>query len=249
MADEFLLSDWSLPLPPALHPDDPQAWLHETAQLDTSEPRLRITAQKLTQSVQTIAGRAAALQGYVRKMPFTALADARSCTASEVLRRRRGDAACKGLLFAALCRAAGIPARLQFFEVRARFLSGLVQGPAPVTLHAVAQVHVDGRWLSTDGYVVDPIVFAHAKRLLREHDADAGWGVRAAAKGVWDGKGDCLQQLDPADVIRPHPPVHEPAGFNVPHRRQRAGWSLPLAGLLHGHLLERRVRALRAARA
>ena len=54
MSDEFLLSDWPGSMPPALHVDDPQAWLHETAQLDTSEPKLRITAQKLTQSIQTI---------------------------------------------------------------------------------------------------------------------------------------------------------------------------------------------------
>lgn len=246
MSDEFLLSDWSSSIPPALHVDDPQAWLHETAQLDTSEPRLRITAQKLTQSVQTIAGRAAALQGFVRKLPYTALADARA-TASEVLRRRRGDAACKGLLFTALCRAAGIPARLQFFEVRARFLAGFVDGALPVVPHAVAQVHVGGRWLSTDGYVVDPTLFAHAKRRLREQDAEIGWGVRAAAQGVWNGAGDCLHQLDPTDVVRRHAPVHEPAEFYA--QQHRGAWPPSLVAVLRGHLLDRRVRALRGARA
>lgn len=181
--------------------DDMHDWLHDTPQLDLAHPRLRITAHKLTQRLQTLPARAAALQDFVRRLPFAACSDAATLRASDVLARREGDAHSKALLFTALCRAAGLPARIEFLRVRAHHLAGIVDDRPQAVTHAVAQVLVDGRWVSTDGYVMDPVLFVRAKQLLRETDLDSGWGIVRDAPGAWDGKSACLQQFRWEDVL------------------------------------------------
>src|SRR3954466_12244455 len=91
-----------------------RTWRAETLQLDFSHPSIRIAAQKLTQLRQGAPERAVAIHEFVRRLPFGAFADVSHVRASDVLRSRRGDCHSKGVLFVALCRAAGIPARLNF---------------------------------------------------------------------------------------------------------------------------------------
>jgi hypothetical protein len=176
-------------------------WLEETRQLDLSHPKLRITAHKLTQARQCLHQRAAAIHDFVRRMPFEAGTQSASLRASEVLLRGRGDCHSKGVLFTGLCRAAGLPARLLMVRVRTRFLAGMLDaGPDTIT-HAVGQVRFGDRWVSTDGYVVDPLMFALAKRSLRETGMDSGWGIVLDAPGHWDGRSTCIQQFRGADVV------------------------------------------------
>ncbi|GAC1532326.1 MAG: hypothetical protein NVS2B4_12170 [Ramlibacter sp.] len=218
-------------------------WLCETAQLDISHPKVRITAQKLTQALQTLPARAAAIHAFVRRMPFATSADSSTVRASEVLRRQHGDCHAKGVLFTALCRAAEIPARLLFVDVRARFLAGILdEGPA-VLPHAVGQVLVDRRWSSTDGYVVDPALFARAKQLLKTHRLDCGWGIVAEAQGSWSGSGVCLHQFRGEDVLRAHGAYHDPAQFYA-----SVAGPIGLAWLkyaLGAHMVNRRVARIR----
>ena len=67
--------------------------------------------------------------------------------------------------------------------------------------HAVGQVLIDEQWVSTDGYVVDPVLFAHAKQRLRDEDGDCGFGIVHDARALWDGTADCIHQFRPADVV------------------------------------------------
>jgi transglutaminase-like putative cysteine protease len=230
---------------PAPSVDAPaETWLGATSQLDLGDPKLRITAQKLTQARQTWAERAAAIHAYVRSLPFAAAADSSVVRASEVLRRRSGDCHSKGLLFTALCRSAGLPARLHFVGVRTRFLAGLLDEGPSVLPHAVGQVQLGGRWISTDAYVVDPVLFAHAKKLLRDQERDTGWGLVREARGAWDGSCDSLQQFRPADIVRDYGVHHDPAGFYLHGGAGRGAWLLVALG---AHLLNRRVAHLRHA--
>lgn len=228
-------------------PDEGQEWLAETRQLDVSDPKLRITALKLTQAWQNWPARAAALQAFVRRMPFAASADGDRVRASEVLRRGRGDCHSKGVLFTALCRAAGLPARLQFVSVRPRFLNGILDHGPEVLPHAVAQVLLPDGWHSTDGYVVDPVLFAHAKHLLADHGFDSGWGIVQDARGAWNGQGDCLQQYRASDVMDVHGVWHEPAAF---HARRPSGrsWLARAEYALAACLVNRRVERVRQSR-
>jgi hypothetical protein len=227
---------------------DPTDWLGETHQLDFSEPKLRITAQKLTQSRQSLPARAAAIQEFVRRMPFAACADGHSVRASEVLRRGNGDCHSKGVLFTALCRAAGLPARLLFVGVRPRFLTGILDDGPDLLPHAVGQVLLPDGWHSTDGYVVDPVLFAHAKHLLHDHGFDSGWGIVQDARGSWDGQGDCLQQFRDSDVVDNHGAWHEPAAFHAGQPGAKRGWLARLQYALGARLVNRRVAQVRRSR-
>lgn len=188
-------------------------WLVGTRQLDLANPRLRITAQKLTQSRQTAAGRAAAVQEFVRRLPFAASTIGGTGTASEILDWGRGDCLAKGVLFTALCRAAGLPARLLFVKVRTRFLGGILDRRPDAMVHAVGQVCSEGRWHSTDGYVVDPVLFACAKHKLEAEGLDCGWGIVRGASGSWDGCTPCLQQFGAADLIETYGAFHDVDDF------------------------------------
>lgn len=227
---------------------DASTWLGETAQLDVSDAKLRITAQKLTQSKQSHAARAAAIQDFVRRMPFAASADRSAVRASQVLRAGGGDCHSKGVLFTALCRAAELPARLLFVNVRPRFLTGILSGGPTSMLHAVGQVQVDNRWHSTDGYVVDPILFARAKQLLRAAGSDCGWGIVANASGYWNGQTDCLQQFHPQDVLETYGVFNDPAEFYRTRRdRPEQGWLLALKYELGARMVNLRVAQARHA--
>lgn len=236
------------PAPAPRSASEASDWLAETEQLDLSDPKLRITAQKLTQSLQSLPGRAAAIQEFVRRMPFAASADGHSVRASEVLRRGWGDCHSKGVLFIALCRAAGLPARLLFVDVRPRFLTGILDQGPDVMPHAVGQVLLPDGWHSTDGYVVDPVLFAHATHLLHDHGLESGWGIVQGARGAWDGQGDCLQQFRHADVVDNHGAWNEPAEFHARRPPRSRGWLARLQYALAARLVNHRVSQVRQSR-
>jgi hypothetical protein len=220
-------------------------WLAETRQLDLSHPKLRITAHKLTQCRQTLAARSAAIYDYVRRLPFAAVSNAQQLRASDVLLRGEGDSHAKGLLFVALCRAAGLPARMRFVRVRTRFLEGMVDSRPHAITHAVGEVYVDGQWRATDGYVVDPVLFAHAKRSLHETGMDSGWGIVCDAQGPWDGLSDCTHQFRAEDVVEDFGVFADIDAFRRRHPRHRHGAFAQLRSAWAACMLNWRVARLR----
>lgn len=227
-------------------------WRLPTAQLDITHPKLHITAQKLTQVKQSLPARAAAIHDFVRRMPFAATSDSTGVRASEVLRRGAGDCHAKGVLFTALCRAAGLPARLLFVRVRTRFLHGILDAAPPEMPHAVGQVHLDGRWVSNDGYVVDPLLFVRAKAALAAAGMDCGWGVVRDARSGWDGTVPQIHQFRAADVVQCYGCFDDPAHFYATQEGEANGWLDTLKYALGSQLVNRRVAQLRrpvAARA
>jgi hypothetical protein len=227
--------------------DEAALWLQPTRQLDLHDPKLRITAQKLTQARQTLTARAVAIHDFVRRLPYAASVDGATLPASEVLRRGRGDGMAKGVLFVALCRAAGLPARLLFADVQPSFLVGLVDQPPQVVPHAIGQVQVDGRWRSTDAYVVDPVLFAHAKWQLRAEGRIAGYGLLRDAQATWPGDADCLQQCRARELVTLHGVFDDPAAFQATRLPGAAEcpFSSRLRATLAAHQINRRVAHLR----
>lgn len=225
----------------------PRSWLQSTPQLDLTHPKIRITALKLTQSLHGNLARARAIHDYVRRIPFGAWADATIVQASEVMKKRRGDCHAKGVLFVALCRASKVPARLNFVRIRPRFLEGMIEdGPATMA-HAVGQVLIDDHWVSTDGYVVDPVLFAQAKQRLREEGRDCGWGIRLDADAGWDGLSDCIHQFSPDDVVHNYGAYDDPAEFYNELRQDEGApsWVARLKYSVGTGLVNRRVARLR----
>ncbi|AEG91774.1 transglutaminase-like domain-containing protein [Ramlibacter tataouinensis] len=225
----------------------PRSWLRETAQLDLSHPKIHITALKLTQMLRTPRERAVAVHDFVRRIPFGAFSDVSHVRASDVLRARRGDCHSKGVLFVALCRAAGLPARLQFVRIQARLLHGILNEGPPAMAHAIGQVLLEGAWVATDGYVVDPAMFAQARQRLKREGLTCGWGLRHDAPARWDGAADCIQQFEPVDLVHSYGAYHDPAEFyeELSHDEGAPSWVSRLRYALGAQIVNRRVARLR----
>src|SRR5512133_1319613 len=127
--------------------DSAHGWLAETPQLDLSHPGIQLTALDLTHSFPGTRERAMAVHDFVRRVPFGAFSDISHVRASDVLRANRGDCHSKGVLFVALCRAAQVPARLNFLRITPRYLNGIFEQAPESLAHAVGQVLIEGSWV------------------------------------------------------------------------------------------------------
>lgn len=125
-----------------------------TASLDHEDPIVRAFVDR------TLAGRrgsprenAVALYYAVRDQILYDVYDAdlsrEGLRASSIISRGRGFCLHKSIVYAAVCRAVGIPSRLAFADVRNHLASGhlldLVGGN--VFFHGLTSVRLDGRWL------------------------------------------------------------------------------------------------------
>lgn len=204
-------------------------WLEETGQLDLSHPHLQQTARKALAGANGPHERVLAIHSFVRLLPFGLVPGINHLPASDMLDLHRASCQAKGVIFVALCRAAGVPARLQFVRLPGEVLHGLVPEPPATVQHAVGQARLGGRWVCTDGYVLDPAHYALAQQRLAQDCRRMGWGLHRDAPPTWDGRHDCLQQFSPDDVIDHDGPFHDLADRreHLASRRPRAVVSVP----------------------
>ena len=116
--------------------------------------------------------------------------------------------------------------------------------------HAVGQVFIENSWHSTDGYVVDPVLFARAKEMLRDSRQACGWGIVADATGHWDGQRNCLQQYQESDVLQIYGVFHDPSQFYSSASYEPAqGWRSRVKYEIGASLVNWRVAQIRRAQA
>jgi hypothetical protein len=140
-------------------------------------------------------------------------------TARDVLHAHGGDGDDKATLLIALMRAAGIPARLRYMEMRGDMLRGLIPGTTPAA-RPLAEIWLD-RWVRTDTYIFDAEYVDAARALLKAQGWEYGWGMHINAQQLWNGKDDAflggvpteqdpmLTRLlcvvsDPLELVSPH---------------------------------------------
>jgi transglutaminase-like putative cysteine protease len=134
--------------------------LAATATIDALDPAIRKAARDATAGVRGDRRRVAALVDWVHANITYVLAD--ETIASHVLARGSGDCSEMSILFVALARAAGIPAR------RVDGLAATEVGGAPAFgFHAWAEVALDGHWVQVDPTWDEPVADA-THVLLRE---------------------------------------------------------------------------------
>jgi Transglutaminase-like superfamily len=183
----------------SVSPEARLMWLRETAQLDFHTPKLRIQATRLTQLCVDDKAKAVAVHNYVQSLPLVFAPDFLHVKASEVARLGHGDCHTKGILFVALLRALGIPARLRFITSPVGFLAGFIDTHTSSMCRALGEVFLDGHWCQTDTYVEDD-AFAHeARKLLSLEHHLAGYGLHAMGERTWTGQGDMHAHSSPAD--------------------------------------------------
>jgi Transglutaminase-like superfamily len=174
-------------------------WLRATTQLDFKTPKLRTTMLSLTQLIAGDRDKAVALHDFVKKLRFGVNPDDMSLKASDVLKQGFGDCFTKGMLFVALLRCAGIPARLQFVSLPSHFLYGIIDAHDATIVHALAQVHLDGQWVTTDSYVPDLTMQLAAIDRLSAEDRMLGYGIHRRGAIYWLGRKDASAQTHASD--------------------------------------------------
>lgn len=182
---------------PAL--DDPGRWLGTAELLDLEDPRLRLRAHALTQLCKTERERALAIYGFVKRIPFAKPFKLRMRTAREVMDAGRGDADDKAAVLIALLRAADIPARLRYIELRGEILRGLTSGVASAA-RPVAEVWLADRWLRTDTYIFDAAYMAAARQRIKDQGWEWGYGIHRDGHTVWSGAGDAFLGGNPTET-------------------------------------------------
>jgi hypothetical protein len=230
----------------------PSRWLRATAQLDIKSTKLRTRMMAITQLLASEREKAVALHDFVKSMPFGCIADYSQLKASGVLKLGQGDCFTKGMLFVALLRAAGIPARLRFVSLPVHFLRGIVEPEEATIMHAMTEVYLGERWLVTDSYVPDlSLQIAACERLAHEKRA-MGYGVHIKGTLYWTGQTDasaqCHAQDDSSLPTVDWGVADDPLSFyaDPSHSELRRNFATRLKWRLAAPLVNKRVAALRA---
>jgi hypothetical protein len=159
---------------------------------DFDHPSIINLATRLTDGKGTAQEKVEGLFNYVRdgiKFGFTPVWD--RLKASDVLYYGLGYCNTKATLFVALCRAAGIEARVHFGLIDIRIMRGIMPGfvfPFMPKLggHSWVEVLLDGQWKSIDSYINDKPFYERAVKRLKKSGRPLGYSV-----SFKDGKTSC----------------------------------------------------------
>jgi hypothetical protein len=176
-------------------------FLTATPYINTGHAEVLAAAQRATTGARNEIERAIRLHDLVRDIPFGWAPAFDEQTASDVLACDIGFCNTKSTLFVALLRATGIPARIHFVSINRRSLRGLITPPSAYVDHSYTEVLLDGRWVATDSYNVDPALHRAAIYKLRVENARIGYGVHINGTCVWDGRSDCFSQFVNDDSV------------------------------------------------
>ena len=132
-----------------------EKYLKPTAVIDSETESVKRKAQELTRGLKTDREKAVALYYFVRDSikhnPYAEGSHPEDFKASVILQRGYGYCQHKALLLVALARAARIPARLGFVDVRDHLLSpkfrAMIGGDNLLIQHGYAELYIDGKWV------------------------------------------------------------------------------------------------------
>jgi transglutaminase-like putative cysteine protease len=156
---------------------------------DFEHPLVQSTAARLTEGATSEREKIARLFSYVRDdIKFQFPKDGDLVKASEVIRSGSGQCNTKGSLFLALCKAAGIRARLHFSLIDKAIQRGLFTGVAywlmpPKISHSWIEVEIDGRWRRIDAYINDRPLQECAVSELNRRGWRTGFSVALPRQG------------------------------------------------------------------
>jgi transglutaminase-like putative cysteine protease len=129
-------------------------YLNAASFVDSGDPAIRAFAHQAAGGAQTAKDKALALYGAVRDSiqydPYVDFLDPAVFRASDVLRAGKGFCVGKSALLTAAARAAGIPARPGYADVRnhltSKRLQDLVDGDI-FYWHSYTELNIDGKWV------------------------------------------------------------------------------------------------------
>ncbi len=135
-------------------PPDMQDYLAPGICVDSDNPDIRALAAELTDPGAADIDNAISLYYWVRDEirynPYSVSAEIHDYRASTTLRAGQGWCVTKAILLAALCRAAGIPARLGFADVRNHLSTERLREIMQTDVfyfHGYTSIHLQGKWV------------------------------------------------------------------------------------------------------
>lgn len=160
---------------------DLSVYLESTPYLDADHELVVQTARQLTEDCDTDEEKLERIYYFVRELPYEILESFEYLArgereASAVLRHGRAFCMGKASSFVALCRAAGIPARIGFQQLHApekEFMSEEVRrlwGDRKLPWHSLGEAYLNGRWLKLDATIPSDVAVAKGKPYEREFD-------------------------------------------------------------------------------
>lgn len=180
----------------------PTAFLAATDVIDAGHPEVVRVAREVTGGATSDREKAVRLHDHVRdEVLFGFQSRFYAVRASEVLEAGVGYCNTKSTLFVALLRAAGVPARQRFVDIDAGILRGITSPPGSMVDHSFTEVWLDGRWVATDSYIVDPGLMSVARAKLEAEGRSLGYGAHVRGTNEWDGATDAFSQfVDPENT-------------------------------------------------
>ena len=207
----------------------------------------------MTQSETTARGKLDRIFHYVRDdIRFGFPVDGDFVKASDTIRLGYGQCNTKATLLLALCKAAGIPARIHFSLISKDIQKGFFTGPAywlmPKEIsHSWIEVEIDGRWRRIDTFINDLPLFNAAKAKIKRLGWSVGYSVAlkdGEASAELDLEHEAYQQM--AAVTEDHGTWDDPSVYYASSRYKNR--PDPLRMWLYRRLIggvNRRVEAVR----
>lgn len=221
---------------------------------DFTAPSVQDKARELTRDAKGARDKLARLFLFVRDgIAFGFPPEGDFVRASETLERGLGQCNTKATLLLALCKAAGLSARIHFSlisrEIQKGFFTGIAYRLLPRELsHSWIEVEIDGQWRRIDTFINDLALFDAAKAEVRRRGWQTGYSVAlkdGEASAELDLEHEAFQQMQA--VTDDHGSWDDPADYYAsPLYRNRPGalrlwvYRRMIAGI------NRRVEALRA---
>lgn len=150
---------------------------------DHDHPGIKDLAARLTRSETTAHGKLKGIFGFVRDdIRFGFPVNGDFVKASETVRLGYGQCNTKATLLLALCKAAGIPARIHFSlitkDIQKGFFTGIAYWLMPKEIsHSWIEVEIDGRWRRIDTFINDKKLFDAAKAKIKRLGWPVGYSV------------------------------------------------------------------------
>jgi hypothetical protein len=150
---------------------------------DDNHPDIRRLASKLSHVGQTDTERFASIFHYVRdEIKFGFPPKWERVRASETLKYGMGYCNTKSILLAAVCRAAGIPAKLHFGLIKMEIMDHIFpkwvfQFMPKIASHGWVEVKLAGEWHPVDAHILDFSFFQGASHALKKAQKPIGFGV------------------------------------------------------------------------
>lgn len=145
------------------------------------------------------------LHDWIREqIKFGFTADFEAVSPEDTVKNGMGHCNAQADLLRHLLTLAGFESRLAFVYINKEILRyaipNLIYYILPLKLfHAVTQVHLEGKWISIDSYILSKHQFSNQKNKLVQKNKMHGFGLHSKSECVWDGRNDCFSQAQNDD--------------------------------------------------